>query len=253
MVRETDIMKKKGIIILLVLWGIFAATIYVVRSGKDSGEDEKEKTAKKDYVIKLSEDDINGTHIKLDLNKNVTVDADITPISEYRDGVNYYFTKYNREQNKITYKKYKKTPTFLDCEVKELVKMVEKNTKGKFLSGKIATDKGNDNDYYCDVDFVNKDNKNGYLTCIATGDDNKKIFEEQVNFAYVSDEPESLSKIFIGTTLVINHSGFDEPELSFGTKSDIGEKLPSTNATNISRIDENTIINNPGNRIKATI
>lgn len=218
-------MSKKRIIILLVLWGIFAATIYVVRSGKDSGEDEKEKTAKKDYVIKLSEDDINGTHIKLYLNKNVTVDADITPISEYRDGVNSYFTKYNREQNKITYKKYKKTPTFLDCEVKELIKMVEKNTKGKFLSGKIATDKGNDNDYYCDVDFVNKDNKNGYLTCIATGDDNKKIFEEHVNFAYVSDEPESLSKIFIATTLVTNHSGFDEAELSFGTKSDIGEKL----------------------------
>ena len=220
-------MISKKILLVFMLIGTLAFT-----ASCSSSKDEKDVKAKDDYLIKLSDSDIEGEHIKLDLSKKVTVDADITPISKYRDGDSSYNTKNVGGDKKITYKKYKKTPTVFNYPVKDLIKIIEDNSGGKFSEDKIAVKNDYDDYFSCEADYHDKKNNKGSLLCYVSSHKMNKIISEQVYFMSCDadwdkngETSDSVSKISIGSDFLRNKTGLDEPDLSFGTKSEIGEKM----------------------------
>lgn len=129
-------MLKKRFFILL------AAVALMATSCSNPEDDKKEKTqddsTKKEavyYAGELSEEQKEGTHLKLDLAEKVTVDADVTSPSQYKDGMDSYFIGYMKNDKKKSISSYCKNPDIfgmsLDEFTEELVNAGQCKLTGK--------------------------------------------------------------------------------------------------------------------------
>lgn len=82
----------------------------------------------------LSEDELYLTHITGILMRNVRFDADITPYSQYKDGLNSYYVGLHDE--KIDLADYAERPTIFFTNLNMIQSMIDRNCERNFLKGR---------------------------------------------------------------------------------------------------------------------
>lgn len=118
-------LQKKVIIFGLVL-ALVSAT------GCSSGKKQKEETVSY-YAGQLSEAEMDQEHISLQLSEKVSVDADITPYSKYKDGLNSYLTETAGDNEKIDIKSFEKNPEIFGKSFESIKEKILEMGDGKYL------------------------------------------------------------------------------------------------------------------------
>lgn len=118
--------------------------IAVCTSCSPSPKQGKEETVTTDemqdyFAAALSEEEMEQSHLTLTLMENIYVDADITPYSRYKDGLNaYYISDYVEAENVYTEEALEERTTFCHWEAADFLNIFEKYTNASFdLSEKI--------------------------------------------------------------------------------------------------------------------
>ena len=80
---------KKASMVLLLMGSL--AMVTGCSTEKEEKKEVKKEEEKEYYKGELTEEEMNDTHLTLELMKNVTVDADITSLKDYENGLKSYF------------------------------------------------------------------------------------------------------------------------------------------------------------------
>lgn len=93
--------------------------------------------------VKITSQDLEQEHIKLKLLEKVSVDADITPYSKYKDGLSaYYLSPHTDNHKKTDIKAYRKNPVLFNQSAEKVKKLIEEFDGGKFsLEEKVKVEK----------------------------------------------------------------------------------------------------------------
>ena len=222
------IFKKK------MLYFMMAGTLFLAVSCSSSKDSGNKKTEEDNYYSgKLTADEMNGEHLKTELCKNVTVDADITPQSKYKDGLKVYFTKRSRLDAVADLKKYKKNPTVFGKPWNSLLDTIEENSKVKFNKKKTITYKDSKYDTVSiNTPYTDSDGNDMLISCFVDFDKNKKPLSESIFFTAHDVDSEKatgttddIMKVQFGTDMFSLTKGKGMPDLAFGTKDEIGQKM----------------------------
>lgn len=89
------------------------------------------KTEKKTYRQELSEEEMSNGHASFDIDDKFKVDADLTKLEVYKDGMKSYYMNQYKEKIKGTSKKFTDNPTVFNRTQKEMEKTLNKLIPGK--------------------------------------------------------------------------------------------------------------------------
>lgn len=225
----------KKLFLALVTIGILVSSV----SCSAPKEDKEEKTTsevKKDVAFfkgELSEKEMESAHLGLDLNEKVSVDADITSYSKYKDGLNSYFIeKVVQKQGKVNLSLYQKNPTFFENSLSELEQEITGVSTGKFLDAKKV------------VEYQKKAGAILFMVPYRSADGTKRNFFGRLNIDkkkrlggvsivlekdYTEEKAENNIEQYyertIGEKMRAIHPDCDMSDLSIGKKEEIGERL----------------------------
>lgn len=127
--------------VFLVIFGVIIVFCVKFTEGENSKDEVKivkyfpvtyinTKSIQKEYVDVLSNEELNLTHITGMLMEHVILDADMTPYSRYKDGLNSYHVGLNRER--IDSGGYPPYPTIFFENLENVQFMFERKCKGNF-------------------------------------------------------------------------------------------------------------------------
>ncbi|RKI25241.1 hypothetical protein D7V82_13565 [bacterium 1xD8-6] len=196
-------MKSRRTIISLML----IAGLLVLLASCSSPKEEPQDTLRK-----ISQRDLQLGHIKVELLEKVSVDADVTPYSKYKDGLNAYYLETSFDNHgESNIKKYKKKPIIFNQDMATVTNLVEKYTKGKFSASKSKINVL-ENDLQLFVPYVNKAEKNGEI--YSSWSLNSKRQFAGTQFHFLSSE-ESSSYAELGTHILRNIPMYKKENLEF--------------------------------------
>lgn len=219
-------LKKAGMVLLLA--GSLAAVTGCSSEKEDKQEDTKKEIEKKEYYDgELSEEEMNATHLSLELMENVTVDADITSLDNYEKGLDSYFLqmpdgkKLAPDKQKIKGKgdipkEYKSVKKVITANVAETLNEKEEMSdfkKKEWLT--ITAPFDNSEKIFSYTLNLDKDNKPcGKSISLSRGRQPKE--GEEVNH-YISD-------FDVAWHFMLKDMDFDTSDLSFSSRKEVAGK-----------------------------
>lgn len=213
---------------MLLLAGSLAAVTGCSSEKEDKqGETKKEAEKKEYYNGELSEEEMNDTHLSLELMENVTVDADITSLEYYKEGLASYFIqkpdakKLVPDKPKIggkgdIPKEYKKVRQAISDNMAETLDVKKEKSdfqKKKWLRVSVPFDNP-DTTFAYTLDLDKKSRPCGKDISVSRG--YKAQEGEEISY-YISD-------FDVATMLLIKDIDFDQSDLSFGSREEIAGK-----------------------------
>jgi len=219
-------LKKAGIVLLLV--GSLMAVTGCSSGKEDKQEKTKKEEEKKEYFDgELTEKEMNNTHLSLELMENVTVDAEITGLNDYKEGLDSYFIQKpdgkklapDRQQIKgkgDIPKEYKKVKEIISENVAETLNEKEETSvfrKKKWLTVS-APFSGSEKVFSYTLNLDKKNKPCGKDISVSRG---RKAKEGEKISYYISD-------FDMAWEFLIKDMGFDKSDLSFGGREEIAEK-----------------------------
>ena len=242
-------LKKAGMVLLL------AGSLVAVTGCSSDKEDKQEKTKKevekKEYYDgELSEEEMSTTHLSLELMDNVTVDADITSLEDYKEGLDSYFIQRPDAKKLGSDKKQIGGKGDIPKEYKKLRKMISDNMPETLNVKKEASD------------FRKKE----WLTVAVPFDDSEKIFSYRLDLdkknkpcektisvsrGYEAKEGEKVSYYIsdfdMATQFRLIDMDFDKSDLAFGSQEDFAgkarEQVENITGRKMSDVYESAVVN----------
>lgn len=242
-------LRKAGMVLMLV--GSLAAITGCSSEKEDKQEKTKKEVEKKEYYDgELSEEEMNASHLSLDLLENVTVDADITSLKDYKEGLDSYFIqrpdakKLASDKPKIggkgdIPKEYEKVRKVISDNMAETLD-VEKETSDFRKKEWLTVAAPFDNSEKVFSYTLNLDKKNkpcGKDISVTRGHKAKE--GEEVNY-YISD-------FDIATQFQLRNMDFDKSDLAFGSMEEFAgkakEQVESITGRKMSDVYESAVVN----------
>ncbi len=169
---------------------------------------------------KVSQIDIENGHLKMELMEKVSVDAEITPYSKYKDGVNmYYFEPFLDNYGKSDLNEYKNRPVLFNQDIKEITKLIQEYSDGTFYTLKN------------DIKIIKQDLE---LSIPFMADDGEK--RNLYGIWYLNEDGQ-----FVGTEVYFKSAKTDEKYAQIGKS--ILDDVPGYEEKNFEFADHNTISN----------
>ena len=220
-------LKKAGMVLLLM------GSIAMVTGCASETEEKKEvkKEEKKEYYKgELTEEEMNDTHLTLELMENVTVDADITSLKDYENGVKSYFIQRPDGEKIAPGKKKIEGKGYIPKDYKQVKNLIAENVEGTFekkkdesfyrkkerlITSALLTDSISGKVFSYDIELDRKNRPSGKRISLYRyfESDNKEEYKY-----YVSDGD-------IIWRLLYNSLDFEESDFSFGGKEEMAGKL----------------------------
>lgn len=236
--------KKAGMVLML------AGSLAAITGCSSEKEDKQEKTKKEYYDGELSEEEMNASHLTLELMENVTVDADITSIGDYKEGLDSYFIqrpdakKLASGKQKIggkgdIPKEYEKVREMISDNMAETLNVKKETSdfrKKEWLTVTVPFD-GSEKVFSYTLNLDKKNKPCGKDISVTRG--NKAKEGEEVSY-YISD-------FDIATQYELKDMDFDKSDLAFGSMEEFAgkakEQVESITGRKMSGIYESAVVN----------
>lgn len=223
-------LKKAGMALLLV-------GSLVMVTGCSSEKEEKKEVKKEEekeyYKGELTEEEMNDTHLTLELMENVTVDADITSLKDYENGLKSYFIQRPDVEKIAPGKKKIEGKGYIPKDYKQVKKIIAENVDGTFdnkkdeslfhkkerlITSALLTDSISGKVFAYDIELDRKNRPYGKSISVERYYKSKKKEKEDDYKYYISDAS-------VAWEIRENNVESEEPDLSFGSREEIAEKL----------------------------
>lgn len=221
-------LKKAGMVLLLM--GSLAM-VTGCSTEKEEKKEVKKEEEKEYYKGELTEEEMNDTHLTLELMKNVTVDADITSLKDYENGLKSYFIQRPDVEKIAPGKKKIEGKGYIPKDYNQVKKIIAENVEGTFDKKK-------------DESLFHKKARlitSALLTDSISGkvfaydivlDEKNRPYEKSISVEryYKAEKDEDYYKYYVSDASIawqIHESDVDseESDLSFGSREEIAEKL----------------------------
>jgi len=222
-------LKKAGIVLLLM--GSLVMVTGCSSEKEEKKEDEKKETEEKEYYDgELTEEEMNGTHLTLELMENVTVDADITSLKDYEKGLSSYFIQRPDGKKIAPGKKKIEGKGYIPKDYSRVKKIIAENVAGTF--GKEKEESYYDKKFRLTTSELLTDSisdkKFSYTLYLDKG--NKPCGKDiRVDRYYKPKKGEEdkyyISDSNIAWTLLANDIGHEESDFSFGGREEIAREV----------------------------
>ena len=202
---------------------------------------EKKETKEEELYFQgeLSEEEMNQSHLSLNLTEKTSVDADITPYSKYRDGLNSYLTEKAGNHETIDIKAFEKSPEIFGKSFADIENKVMEIGKGTFEDEKrkVRYKKGSSN-ITLSVPYAGADGKKYVLE--FTQETDKKLRQKGVTLSLTEKKNEEeydnhdfsiemLSDISLGQNirswLNMGYLNSEETELDFLSREEAAGQM----------------------------
>ena len=176
-----------------------------------------------EYRTELTEEELKGGHVSFQMDENFEVDADVTGIEKYENGLSSYYLKVFCETDKESEEKFLQAPTLSLHSFGEWAEMLNKLLPGEFKDKNFQV---NEEDANIRQAYQGKDGKS-YSFHAAWSDYTRGVPEKTgFNTPVITIDPENYYQICNYTAMlrdyVQNYHGSGEAGFPQGADGDIG-------------------------------
>lgn len=214
--------QKRRLICLMLCTALLFSGCQSDKKKKGSG------TVKNTYRDRFTEEEKAKGIAKFDLMENIKVDAQITPVNKYRDGLKkYYMEPFLEPETLINKKDFEKRPTFSGNKLSKTMDMIAEKVGGTFSKNQIEW---RDTEVYIQSAFEGKNGKSYDFTASwVIGDDVSGAHDKAASPIIYMDLPNGENR-GMDTNLVENIKqylrDYNDMEVSFiKDKKKTGEEL----------------------------